>query len=204
MGAGEALRRVLECLASGILMSGMYVGKEDICCLSFMQCFFIVHVRLVFCFLNESKTIISILDGAGISDPCEKEATDAIGHLDHQQREDITASAQVSTIKSSVGACIHNLVNIIPIPCFLYAQHALRLSAFGQLHKVLGMDPLPSKMPKKPRSETPIDYTGKLAPMRFKQSAIITVESGYFSLGFPFYNAARCLVFSCEKSCVYL
>lgn len=39
-------------------------------------------------------------------------------------------------------------------------KHALRLSAFGQLHKVLGMDPLPSKMPKKPRSETPIDYTG--------------------------------------------
>ncbi|XP_040047521.1 interleukin enhancer-binding factor 3 homolog isoform X2 [Gasterosteus aculeatus] len=96
MGAGEALRRVLECLASGILMA----------------------------------------DGAGISDPCEKEATDAIGHLDPQQREDITASA----------------------------QHALRLSAFGQLHKVLGMDPLPSKMPKKPRSETPIDYTVQIPP----------------------------------------
>lgn len=43
----------------------------------------------------------------------------------------------------------------------MYDQHALRLSAFGQLHKVLGMDPLPSKMPKKPRNETPIDYTGK-------------------------------------------
>ncbi|XP_042360185.1 interleukin enhancer-binding factor 3 homolog isoform X1 [Plectropomus leopardus] len=96
MGAGEALRRVLECLASGILMA----------------------------------------DGAGISDPCEKEPTDAIGHLDYQQREDITASA----------------------------QHALRLSAFGQLHKVLGMDPLPSKMPKKPRSETPIDYTVQIPP----------------------------------------
>ncbi|XP_029014368.1 interleukin enhancer-binding factor 3 homolog isoform X2 [Betta splendens] len=96
MGAGEALRRVLECLASGILMA----------------------------------------DGAGISDPCEKEATDAIGHLDQQQREDITASA----------------------------QHALRLSAFGQLHKVLGMDPLPSKMPKKPRTDAPIDYTVQIPP----------------------------------------
>ncbi|XP_075998934.1 interleukin enhancer-binding factor 3 homolog isoform X2 [Genypterus blacodes] len=96
MGAGEALRRVLECLASGILMA----------------------------------------DGAGLCDPCEKEATDAIGHLDRQQREDITRSA----------------------------QHALRLSAFGQLHKVLGMDPLPSKMPKKPRSETPIDYTVQIPP----------------------------------------
>ncbi|KAM3598642.1 uncharacterized protein V6R79_020711 [Siganus canaliculatus] len=96
MGAGEALRRVLECLASGILLA----------------------------------------DGVGISDPCEKEATDAISHLDQQQREDITASA----------------------------QHALRLSAFGQLHKVLGMDPLPSKMPKKPRTETPIDYTVQIPP----------------------------------------
>ncbi|TWW64331.1 Interleukin enhancer-binding factor 3 -like protein [Takifugu flavidus] len=55
MGAGEALRRVLECLASGILLA----------------------------------------DGAGISDPCEKEAIDAIDHLDLQQREDITISAQV-------------------------------------------------------------------------------------------------------------
>ncbi|XP_015234852.1 PREDICTED: interleukin enhancer-binding factor 3 isoform X1 [Cyprinodon variegatus] len=98
MGAGEALRRVLECLASGILLP----------------------------------------DGPGIYDPCEKDPTDAIGHLDQQQREDITLSA----------------------------QHALRLSAFGQLHKVLGMDPLPSKMPKKPRSDTPIDYTGT-APCRF-------------------------------------
>ncbi|XP_011604319.1 interleukin enhancer-binding factor 3 homolog isoform X2 [Takifugu rubripes] len=96
MGAGEALRRVLECLASGILLA----------------------------------------DGAGISDPCEKEAIDAIDHLDLQQREDITISA----------------------------QHALRLSAFGQLHKVLGMDPLPSKMPKKPRSETPIEYTVQIPP----------------------------------------
>ncbi|KAM3864270.1 interleukin enhancer-binding factor 3 homolog [Diretmus argenteus] len=96
MGAGEALRRVLECLASGILMA----------------------------------------DGSGICDPCEKELTDAIGHLDRQQREDLTQSA----------------------------QHALRLSAFGQLHKVLGMDPLPTKMPKKPRSETPIDYTVQIPP----------------------------------------
>ncbi|XP_066473884.1 interleukin enhancer-binding factor 3 isoform X4 [Tiliqua scincoides] len=96
MGAGEALRRVLECLASGIVMP----------------------------------------DGSGIYDPCEKEATDAIGHLDRQQREDITQSA----------------------------QHALRLAAFGQLHKVLGMDPLPSKMPKKPKNENPIDYIVQIPP----------------------------------------
>uniref|UniRef100_A0A668AAW4 Interleukin enhancer binding factor 3b n=1 Tax=Myripristis murdjan TaxID=586833 RepID=A0A668AAW4_9TELE len=74
MGAGEALRRVLECLASGILMAGKHVSS------------------------------------------------------------------------------------------MVLESHALRLSAFGQLHKVLGMDPLPSKMPRKPRSETPIDYTVQIPP----------------------------------------
>ncbi|XP_031688260.1 interleukin enhancer-binding factor 3 homolog [Oncorhynchus kisutch] len=81
MGAGESFRRVLECLASGILMA----------------------------------------DGPGIKDPCEKEKVDAISHLDTQQREDITQSA----------------------------QHALRLSAFGQLYKVLGMDSLPAREPRR-------------------------------------------------------
>ncbi|XP_068130469.1 interleukin enhancer-binding factor 3 isoform X2 [Hyperolius riggenbachi] len=96
MGAGEAFRRVLECLSSGILMP----------------------------------------DGPGLYDPCEKEATDALSHLERQQREDITHSA----------------------------QHALRLAAFGQLHKVLGMDPLPSKIVKKPRTDPPIDYTVQIPP----------------------------------------
>ncbi|XP_028912443.1 interleukin enhancer-binding factor 3-like isoform X3 [Ornithorhynchus anatinus] len=96
MGVGEALRRVLECLASGIIMP----------------------------------------DGSGIYDPCEKEAIDAIGHLDRQQREDITQSA----------------------------QHALRLAAFGQLYKVLGIDPLPLKVPKKPKNESLVDYTVQIPP----------------------------------------
>ncbi|XP_073443655.1 interleukin enhancer-binding factor 3 isoform X2 [Dendrobates tinctorius] len=96
MGAGEAFRRVLECLSSGILMP----------------------------------------DGPGLHDPCEKESTDALGHLERQQREDITHSA----------------------------QHALRLSAFGQLHKVLGMDSLPSKVPKKLKPEPVIDYTVQIPP----------------------------------------
>lgn len=55
------------------------------------------------------------------------------------------------------------LKDFFVLPIFLDLQHALRLSAFGQLHKVLGMDPLPSKMPRKPKSETPIDYTGSLS-----------------------------------------
>ncbi|GIY38699.1 zinc finger RNA-binding protein [Caerostris extrusa] len=52
---------------------------------------------------------------SGLLDPCEKDPTDAAGSLTNQEREDITASA----------------------------QHALRLIAFRQIHKVLGMDPLP-------------------------------------------------------------
>lgn len=34
--------------------------------------------------------------GAGLLDPCEKEPTDALNYLSRQEREDITASAQVS------------------------------------------------------------------------------------------------------------
>ncbi|KAK2164091.1 hypothetical protein NP493_1432g00005 [Ridgeia piscesae] len=76
MTPGDSLRRVFECMASGILLPG----------------------------------------GPGLHDPCEKEMTDAAGSLTNQEREDLTASA----------------------------QHALRLIAFRQIHKVLGMDPLPA------------------------------------------------------------
>ncbi|XP_063140781.1 spermatid perinuclear RNA-binding protein isoform X1 [Rattus norvegicus] len=79
LGAGEALRRVMECLASGILLPG----------------------------------------GPGLHDPCERDPTDALSYMTTQQKEDITHSA----------------------------QHALRLSAFGQIYKVLEMDPLPSSKP---------------------------------------------------------
>ncbi|CAF98220.1 unnamed protein product, partial [Tetraodon nigroviridis] len=129
MGAGEALRRVLECLASGILLA----------------------------------------DGAGISDPCEKESIDAINHLNLQQREDITISAQVSR---TMSVCIWWLTD----KSTLFFQHALRLSAFGQLHKVLGMDPLPSKMPKKPRSETSIEYTEEKADLPQTMNALMRLN----------------------------
>ncbi|CAL9683744.1 unnamed protein product [Knipowitschia caucasica] len=79
LGAGEALRRVMECLASGILLPG----------------------------------------GPGLHDPCEKEPTNTLTHMSAQQAEAITYSA----------------------------QHALRLMAFGQIHKVLVMDPLPNNKP---------------------------------------------------------
>ncbi|XP_040040093.2 zinc finger RNA-binding protein isoform X2 [Gasterosteus aculeatus] len=76
LSPGEAMRRVLECISTGILLP----------------------------------------EGPGLMDPCEKETTDALRSMTLQAREDITASA----------------------------QHALRLLAFRQIHKVLGMDSLPA------------------------------------------------------------
>ncbi|XP_069505514.1 zinc finger RNA-binding protein 2 isoform X2 [Ambystoma mexicanum] len=75
LGPGDALRRVLECVASGILLPG----------------------------------------GPGLQDPCEKDQIDALETMTNQQRQDITASA----------------------------QHALRMVAFRQIYKVLGIDPFP-------------------------------------------------------------
>ncbi|XP_068452388.1 spermatid perinuclear RNA-binding protein-like [Clinocottus analis] len=79
LGPGEALRRVMECIASGVLLPG----------------------------------------GPGVLDPCEREPTDVLSGLGAQQADDITDSA----------------------------QHALRLQAFGQLYKVLNIDPLPTSRP---------------------------------------------------------
>ncbi|KAM3622578.1 uncharacterized protein V6R79_000592 [Siganus canaliculatus] len=93
MGAGESLRRVFECVASGILLE----------------------------------------DGPGIKDPCEKDDVDATECLTLQQREDITQSA----------------------------QFALRLCAFGQMHKVLGVDLKPIKPRKTARSK---DLTAQQLP----------------------------------------
>uniref|UniRef100_A0A3Q3XCZ3 DZF domain-containing protein n=1 Tax=Mola mola TaxID=94237 RepID=A0A3Q3XCZ3_MOLML len=76
LSPGEAIRRVLECISTGILLS----------------------------------------DGPGLMDPCEKEPIDALENMVLQDREDITISA----------------------------QHALRLLAFRQIHKILGMESLPT------------------------------------------------------------
>ncbi len=75
LSPGDALRRVFEAAAGGILLP----------------------------------------DGPGLLDPCEKEPQDAADSLTSQQRGDVTSSA----------------------------QHALRLIAFRQVHKVLGIEPLP-------------------------------------------------------------
>uniref|UniRef100_A0A8D0G831 Spermatid perinuclear RNA-binding protein n=1 Tax=Sphenodon punctatus TaxID=8508 RepID=A0A8D0G831_SPHPU len=98
LGAGEALRRVLECLASGILLPG----------------------------------------GPGLHNPCEREPTDALSYMTVQQKEAITHSA----------------------------QHALRLSAFGQIYKVLEMDPLPSNKSFQKYSWSVTDKEGSTALKR--------------------------------------
>ncbi|XP_047231571.1 zinc finger RNA-binding protein isoform X3 [Girardinichthys multiradiatus] len=76
LSPGEAMRRVLECISTGVLLP----------------------------------------DGPALMDPCEKDPTDALESMKPQARQDITASA----------------------------QHALRLLAFRQIHKVLGMESLPT------------------------------------------------------------
>ncbi|NXE27606.1 ZFR protein, partial [Ardeotis kori] len=78
---GDALRRVFECMSSGIILKGN----------------------------------LTVVGGPGLLDPCEKDPFDTLAVMTDQQREDITSSA----------------------------QFALRLLAFRQIHKVLGMDPLP-------------------------------------------------------------
>ncbi|XP_037024968.1 zinc finger RNA-binding protein 2 isoform X3 [Bradysia coprophila] len=57
-----------------------------------------------------------LINGPGILDPCEKEPHDAIAGLSKQQREDLCVSS----------------------------QECLRLIAFRQIFKVLGMEPLPA------------------------------------------------------------
>jgi len=82
---GEAFRRVLEAVSSGIFLPG----------------------------------------GTGLLDPCEKDKTDASAYLGQQEREDITAAS----------------------------QQALRLFAFRQIHKVLGIEPLKPNPNRKRRAE---------------------------------------------------
>ncbi|RWS27813.1 zinc finger RNA-binding protein-like protein [Leptotrombidium deliense] len=66
--------------------------------------------------------------GAGLFDPCEKDPSDALSALTRQEREDITSSA----------------------------QHALRLIAFRQIHKILGVEPIAQKTRKR-RSDSEVE-----------------------------------------------
>ena len=65
------------------------------------------------------KFVFKFLERSKLLDPCEKEAVDVLGHITDQEREDITSSA----------------------------QHALRLIAYNQVYKILGIDRIPDPLP---------------------------------------------------------
>jgi hypothetical protein len=47
--------------------------------------------------------IMCIIGGPGLYDPCEKDSVDAASSLTNQEREDITASAQVTNDENGVN-----------------------------------------------------------------------------------------------------
>lgn len=59
------------------------------------------------------------------------------------------------------------------------------------------MDPLPSKMPKKPRSDTSIEYTGKLYHIYISRSCRVFFVCLF--LGLFLVHCKMCLVWSCGK-----
>lgn len=83
MGPGESLRRVFECVASGILLPGKLNS----------QLLYQINGSLLA--ITSTLIVFFCKDGPGLKDPCEKEDLDAIAFLTPQQCEDITQSAQV-------------------------------------------------------------------------------------------------------------
>lgn len=87
-------------------------------------------------------------------DPCEKEPTDALDNVVPQDREEITVNAQVTHCslrirnrKQEEAASSSPLVSacyFFFMTNFVLLQQALRLLAFRQIHKILGMEPLPT------------------------------------------------------------
>lgn len=69
---------------------------------------------------------------SGLLDPCERDQVDSIAYLTPENREVVTYTAQVTTWRDDIY-----------ISCDLVMQHMLRQIAFGKLHSVLGVEPLP-------------------------------------------------------------
>lgn len=80
LSIGEALRRVFEAVASGVLLHSEYTH-------------FTVRVFL-YQIIAISSCSAYILGGPGLQDPCEKERTDVLSELTALQREAITTAAQ--------------------------------------------------------------------------------------------------------------
>lgn len=153
MGPGESLRRVFECVATGILLSGEPKSEllHNVDSNPATITSLLIGIFLLFFFS---------IDGPGFKDPCEKEDVDALSVLTLQQREDITQSAQAcrgsSYIQSrpEISLAIDNSLLRRP-------QIALRLCAFGQMYKVLGMDLRPGRF-RKPEIAESQDDAGKV------------------------------------------
>lgn len=85
--------------------------------------------------------------GHGLLDPCEKTPSNALAGLSKQDLEDITVSAQVKIMLFMLPKIIMLIDRTIEVALlsisnrsFLFPQHCLRLLAFRQIHKVLGID----------------------------------------------------------------
>jgi zinc finger RNA-binding protein len=77
--------------------------------------------------------IYLFLEEPFLCDPCEKEQIDVLAEITDQQREDITSSA----------------------------QHALRLIAFNQVYKILGIERVPDpKPPQQGERKRPHEQSG--------------------------------------------
>lgn len=100
---GDIFKRVMECICSGVLLSGMpplascgtvHGFKCDVC--FSCTCYWCVCKCACVCVRVSSFTSSSLPSGGvGILDPCEHEAVDASGAMTPQEREDVTAAAQV-------------------------------------------------------------------------------------------------------------
>jgi hypothetical protein len=82
--------------------------------------------------LNYARTLINFQERSKLIDPCEKEQVDVIAHITDQEREDIASSA----------------------------QHALRLIAYNQIYKILGIDRLPDQLPPNSQNGGGAKFTG--------------------------------------------
>ena len=109
--------------------------------------------EVVTCSINRSSLSLSLCcsGGSGLLDPCEKGVVDASAKLSAQERANITLSAQV---RIKILSYLQNslMFEFLALVCFSL-QHALRLIAFGKLHLVLGVNPLPP--PGTPRGHPP-------------------------------------------------
>lgn len=100
LSPGDALRRVFECISSGILlpgeMSAFSATWYQICVSCQELC------EDTGDGVGPDDEIFDLSSGGpGLVDPCEKKPVDTLTPMGEQQREDITSSAQVRVLGST-------------------------------------------------------------------------------------------------------